>query len=68
MGIAQRAPFSRRAQYSPSVIFFICIKVLDAMLFFKEAFKPNLPVGMSVCQCLEKRRWAVLIEIDGTDK
>jgi hypothetical protein len=45
----------------------IGIKVLDAMLFFKEAFKPNLPVRMSVCQRLEKGRWAVPMEVDGTD-
>ena len=46
----------------------IHVKVLDAMLFFKEAFKPNIPVGMSVCQCFEKGRWAVPMEVDGTDK
>ncbi len=47
--------------------FLIGIKVLDAMLFFKEAFKPNVPVGMSVCECLEEGMWAVLMEVDGTD-
>jgi hypothetical protein len=46
----------------------IHIKVLDAILFFKEAFKPNIPVRMSVCQCLETGRWAVPKEVDNTDK
>jgi hypothetical protein len=46
----------------------IRIKVLDATHFYKKTFKPNLPVGMSVCQRLEKGRWAVPMEVEGTDK
>ncbi len=46
----------------------IRIKALDATLFFKEAFKLNIPVRMSVCQCLEKGRWAVPMVPDSTDK
>ncbi len=67
-GDSLRSPF-----FPESLIFTQCnllirIKVLDAMLFFKEAFKPNISVRMSVCQCLEKGRWAVPKEVDGTDK
>ncbi len=67
-GDSPKSPFFPESSIFTQRNFFIHIKVLDAMLFFKEAFKPNLPVGMSVCQCLEKRRWAVLMEVDGTEK
>jgi hypothetical protein len=67
-GDSPKSPFFPESSIFTQHNFFIRIKVLDAMLFFKEAFKPNLPVGMSVCQCLEKRRWAVPMEVDGIDK
>jgi hypothetical protein len=67
-GDSLRSPFFPESSIFTQCNLLICIKVLDAMLFFKEAFKPNIPVGMSVCQRFEKGRWAVPMEVDGTDK
>jgi hypothetical protein len=66
--ITQGAPFFPESLIFTQRNLLIRIKVLDAMLFFEEAFKPNIPVRMSVCQHLEKGRWAVPMEVDSTDK
>jgi hypothetical protein len=67
-GDSPRSSFSPKSSIFTQHNLLTRIKVLDATLFFKEAFKPNLTVGMNVCQHLEKGRWAVLMEVDGTEK
>jgi hypothetical protein len=66
--IAGGAPFSSYARYSPRVIFFVSVKVLDATFLLKAALKPNVSVWVSVGQSFEKRRWAISMKINGTDK
>jgi hypothetical protein len=41
---------------------------LDAEFLLKEALKPNVAVRMSISPSFEKRRWAISMKINSTEK
>ena len=46
----------------------IGIESLDTVFLSKEAIKPDFSIRMGVHQSLQKGRWAVTMEVTGTDK
>ncbi len=59
--LAEGMIFTKRNQY-------VGVELLNTAFLFKEAFQPNLFVRVSVSQCFEDQRWAVTMEVDGTDE
>jgi hypothetical protein len=47
---------------------FISVELLNAAFILKEAFQPKLSIRMTVGKCFVEQRWAVPMEVDGTDK